>query len=367
MTGEAPDLELEAVSKRYGDAWAVRDASFRVLRGEFVTLLGPSGGGKTSTLRMIAGFIRPDAGQIRLRGERVNEVPPYERDIGMVFQSYALFPHMTARDNVAFGLKMRRLDRRTTARRVGEALALVRLEAYAGRYPHQLSGGQQQRVAIARALVIEPSLLLLDEPLSNLDAALRASMQLELRRIVERVGVTTLYVTHNQEEALSMSDRVIVLSSGRVEQIGTPLDVYASPANEFVAGFLGRSNVIACRVLERAGALITAKMESGDTIAARAPEAAPGEAVRLLIRPESIAIRPAGQSGENCLQGRVSQVAFMGAFAEYVVDAGGTVLLVQEALGGGRAVRRPGDLVTLSWDPALAVALRGALPEADRR
>ncbi len=333
MTGEAPDLELEAVSKRYGDAWAVRDASFRVLRGEFVTLLGPSGGGKTSTLRMIAGFIRPDAGQIRLRGERVNEVPPYERDIGMVFQSYALFPHMTARDNVAFGLKMRRLDRRATARRVGEALALVRLEAYAGRYPHQLSGGQQQRVAIARALVIEPSLLLLDEPMSNLDAALRASMQFELRQIVERVGVTTLYVTHNQEEALSMSDRIIVLSSGRIEQIGTPLEVYASPANEFVAGFLGRSNVIRCRVLERGGALITAKME---------------------------------QSGENCLQGRVRQVAFMGAFAEYVVDAGGTALLVQEPLGGGRGVRRPGERVTLWWDPALAVALRDAPPEAGR-
>ncbi len=202
--------------------------------------------------------------------------------------------------------------------------------------------------------------------MSNLDAALRASMQFELRQIVERVGVTTLYVTHNQEEALSMSHRIIVLSSGRIEQIGTPLDVYASPANEFVAGFLGRSNVIRCRVLERGGALITAKMESGDTIAARAPEAAPGDAVRLLIRPESISIRPAGQSGENCLQGRVSQVAFMGAFAEYVVDAGGTALLVQEPLGGGRGVRRPGERVTLWWDPALAVALRGAPPEAGR-
>jgi putative spermidine/putrescine transport system ATP-binding protein len=360
MTREVPDLELEAVSKRYGDASVVRDVSFQVRRGEFVTLLGPSGGGKTSTLRMIAGFVRPDAGQIRLRGERVNEVPPYERDIGMVFQNYALFPHMTVRDNVAFGLEMRRRERGAIVTRVGEMLALVRLQDYAARYPHQLSGGQQQRVAIARALVIEPSLLLLDEPMSNLDAALRASMQWELRQIVERVGVTTLYVTHNQEEALSMSDRIIVMSSGRIEQIGSPLEVYAVPANEFVAGFLGRSNVIPCRVLERAGELITAKMESGDTITARAREASPGEMVRLLIRPESISIRPPGQSGPNCVQGRVSQVAFMGAFAEYVVDAGGTALLVQEPLGDARGLRRPGERVTLAWDPGRAVALGGA-------
>ena len=363
MTREAPDLELARVSKRYGDTLAVRDVSFQVARGEFVTLLGPSGGGKTSILRMIAGFIRPDAGDIRLRGERVNDAPAYERDIGMVFQNYALFPHMTVRDNVAFGLRMRRLGRDAIAGRAADALALVRLDEVAGRYPAQLSGGQQQRVAIARALVIEPSLLLLDEPMSSLDAALRASMHFELRQIVQRVGVTTLYVTHNQEEALSMSDRIIVMSSGRIEQVGSPLDVYAAPANDFVAGFLGRSNVVACLVVEQPGALITAKLPSGDILVARAPGAAVGASVRLLLRPESIAMGPAGQSGENCLQGRVRQAAFMGAFAEYAVDAAGTTFIVREPLGD-RGLRRPGERVTLSWDVRAAVPLRAAVPAA---
>ena len=352
------DLELEHVTKRYGEVTAVRDVSFRVEAGEFVTLLGPSGGGKTSTLRIVAGFLLPDAGRVLLRGERVDTVPPYERDIGMVFQNYALFPHMTVFDNVAFGLRMRRVSRREIAPRVQDALALVRLEGYGPRYPHQLSGGQQQRVAIARALVIRPSLLLLDEPLSNLDAALRASMQLELRTIVERVGVTTLYVTHHQEEALSMSDRIIVMSQGVIEQSGPPADVYRTPTSEFVAGFLGRSNLLRGRVAARADGLVTIETEGGLTVRAAGVEAAAGERVVLLLRPELVAIGPPGRTGANCFEGVVSQVAYMGAFVEYVVVAAGQPLLVQAPAGAHQPQWMRGDKVTVGWEPDRAAPIR---------
>ncbi len=358
MTPAEADLELVRVTKRYGEVIAVREVSFRVAPGEFVTLLGPSGGGKTSTLRMVAGFLCPDEGDILLRGERVNDVAPYERDIGMVFQNYALFPHMTVFGNVAFGLRMRRATRRQIDERVQQALALVQLNGYESRYPHQLSGGQQQRVAVARALVIGPPLLLLDEPMSNLDAALRASMQFELRQIVERVGVTTLYVTHNQEEALSMSDRVIVMSNGRIEQMGRPLDVYSAPANEFVARFLGRSNLMSCRVLGREGDLVSVKTETGEIIIIPRVGAAPGEMLRLLIRPELIELKPPGFTGTNCFQGEVRRAAFMGAFVEYAVQAGGQLFLVQLPANIQRRQFTSGDRVTLRWDPEAAVLLR---------
>jgi putative spermidine/putrescine transport system ATP-binding protein len=349
------DLELERVTKRYGDVAAVRDVSFRVEPGEFVTLLGPSGGGKTSTLRIVAGFLVPDEGRVLLRGERVDTVPPYERDIGMVFQNYALFPHMTVFDNVAFGLRMRRLARREIAPRVDEALALVRLEGYGARHPHQLSGGQQQRVAIARALVVRPSLLLLDEPLSNLDAALRASMQLELRNIVERVGVTTLYVTHHQEEALSMSDRIIVMAQGAIEQSGPPAEVYRTPRSEFVARFLGRSNLLRGRVRSLAGGLVTVDTDTGLPVSVAGLEAAAGESVVLLVRPEVVEITAPGRPGANCFEGVVSQAAYMGAFVEYVVDAAGHALLVHAPAS---TEWKRGDKVTVSWDPRLAAPVR---------
>ncbi len=355
-----PDLELEAVTKRYGEVAAVRDVSFRVEPGEFVTLLGPSGCGKTSTLRLVAGFLRPDQGHVVLHGARVDEVPPYERDIGMVFQNYALFPHMTVFDNVAFGLRMRRVPRREIGGRVAEALALVRLEGYADRHPSQLSGGQQQRVAIARALVIRPSLLLLDEPLSNLDAALRASMQFELRQIVQSVGVTTLYVTHHQEEALSMSDRVIVMSNGAVEQIGRPAEVYATPCSEFVARFLGRSNILRGRAWAGEAGSLVVELETGARVRVAGVEAAPGEPVALLLRPELVDLGPAGRSAVNGFDGVVRQVAFMGAFVEYLVEAAGQAFLVQVAGGGRRQPFRPGDKVSVAWDPGHAVPIRAA-------
>ena len=352
-----PGLELERVTKRYGEVVAVRDVSFRVEPGEFVTLLGPSGGGKTSTLRIVAGFLVPDEGCVRLAGERVDTVPPYERDIGMVFQNYALFPHMTVFDNVAFGLRMRRVTRRAIAPRVDEALALVRLEGYATRYPHELSGGQQQRVAIARALVIRPSLLLLDEPLSNLDAALRASMQVELRSIVERVGVTTLYVTHHQEEALSMSDRIIVMSQGAIEQIGPPAEVYRMPRSEFVAGFLGRSNLLRGRVRAHAGDLVAVDTDTGLTVSVAGAGTAPGEDVVLLLRPELVDITPPGRTGTNCFEGVVSCAAYMGAFVEYIVDTAGHAILVHAPATPQPQWKR-GDKVTVGWDPPAVAMIR---------
>jgi spermidine/putrescine ABC transporter ATP-binding subunit len=358
------DLELDHVSKRYGEVAAVRDVSFQVEPGEFVTLLGPSGGGKTSTLRIVAGFLVPDAGRVLLRGRRVDDIPPYERDIGMVFQNYALFPHMTVFANVAFGLRMRRVGRRDIAPRVNEALALVRLEGLGDRHPHQLSGGQQQRVAIARALVIRPSLLLLDEPMSNLDAALRASMQLELRNIVERVGVTTVSVTHNQEEALSMSDRIIVMSQGAIEQIGPPAEVYRAPRSEFVARFLGRSNLIRGHARERVAGLLTVETDTGMTVHVTDVEAAPGERVVLLLRPELVEIMPPGRTGANCFAGVVTQIAYMGAFVEYAVETAGQSLLVQAPAGVREAQWKRGDKVTVGWNPALAAPIREARDES---
>lgn len=357
MKTAGPDLELDSVSKSYGDVLAVNQVSFRVGRGEFVTLLGPSGGGKTSTLRIVAGFLRPDSGCVLLRGEVVNDVPPYERDIGMVFQNYALFPHMSVQDNVAFGLRMRGISRGELASRIRDMLALVRLAGYERRSPDKLSGGQQQRVALARALVIQPSLLLLDEPLSNLDATLRVSMQRELRQIVDRVGVTTLYVTHNQEEALSMSDRVVVMSNGRVEQVGSPGDVYNYPANEFVAGFVGRSNLIRCRVVSRDEQLTTAKMESGDVVLVSSLPTGPADEQMLLVRPELIEIAEPTISGMNCFRGTVSHAAFLGAAIEYMVEAAGQTFIVHQPAGRHRRLFLPGEEVVVRWDPTAAVSL----------
>ncbi len=347
-------LSLERVVKRFGEIAAVSDVSFAVARGEFVTLLGPSGCGKTSTLRLIGGFSRPDAGTVTLQGEVVNDLPPYERDIGMVFQSYALFPHMNVAANVGFGLRMRRIAKPEAAERIRDTLALVKLDGFENRLPHELSGGQQQRVAIARALVIQPALLLMDEPMSNLDALLRAAMQLELREIVKRVGVTTINVTHNQEEALSMSDRVIVMSTGNVEQIGTPVEVYNQPSNQFVANFLGRSNILACEVVAAADGSLTARTASGGMLTMAATNGAVGDSLLIQVRPESIEIADAVAANAlaiNTFAGRVAQVAFLGAAYEYVVAADGHDFLVQVSASGRQRQFQPGDAVTLSWHP----------------
>jgi putative spermidine/putrescine transport system ATP-binding protein len=253
---DAPDIVLRGLTKRYGDVVAVDGIDLTVTRGEFFTFLGPSGSGKTTTLRLIAGFEIPDAGEVLLRGEDVAQQPPFLRDVNTVFQDYALFPHMSVQDNVEYGLRVKKVGRADRRRRAEEALAMVRLEGYGARRPAQLSGGQRQRVALARAIVNRPQVLLLDEPLGALDLKLRQEMQVELKRIQQEVGITFLYVTHDQEEALTMSDRLAVFDQGRIVQFGEPSEVYEHPASEFVAGFVGVSNV-----LDRGGRRFTVRPE----------------------------------------------------------------------------------------------------------
>src|SRR5579884_4039798 len=251
MNQRVPELRLEHVTKRFGSTAAVQDVSFCLWPGEFLSLLGPSGCGKTTTLRMIAGFVVPDAGRILCRGQDITDEPPYRRDVGLVFQNYALFPHMTVAENVAFGLKMRGAARSVTRDRVQWALELVRMPQYGTRRPHELSGGQQQRVAVARVLAAGASLLLFDEPFSNLDAKLRKAMQVELRELQQRLGIATIHVTHDQQEAMSMSDRLIVMNSGQIEQEGTPEEIYRHPRSAFVAEFMGECNLLAGTVRRR--------------------------------------------------------------------------------------------------------------------
>ena len=319
-----PDVRLISVRKTFGDVVAVHSIDLEIFRGEFFTMLGPSGSGKTTTLRLIAGFERPDSGQILLGGVDVAGMPPYDRDVNTVFQDYALFPHMTVAENVEYGLKVKRVakgDRRT---RVAEALETVRMPEFGGRKPAQLSGGQRQRVALARALVNRPRVLLLDEPLGALDLKLREEMQIELKRIQQEVGITFIYVTHDQDEALTMSDRIAVFSHGRIDQVGTPLDVYEHPATEFVAGFVGVSNM-----LERNGR-------------------------RFTVRPEKIRLLANGQPaevGEKTEDGVLREVVYLGSVTRYIVDldAGGVLTVVRQNVDDTEEER--GRPVRLAWRP----------------
>jgi putative spermidine/putrescine transport system ATP-binding protein len=302
MTETNHALSLVGVAKRYGDLAAVADVSFDLPRGEFLTMLGPSGSGKTTTLRMIAGFIRPDEGQILVNGNDVVRTPPHKRHIGMVFQNYALFPHMTAERNVAFPLEMRGVGRAEAQRRAGSALELVGLDGHGTRRPAELSGGQQQRVALARAVVFEPDLLLMDEPLGALDRKLRGSMQIELMRIARETSATVISVTHDQEEALVMSDRIAIYNRGRIEQLGTAQDLYDRPASLFVADFIGDSNIF------------------------RGRAGTDGSPTALVVRPEHLTVVPAGEAGDASMRHRsgvVAQVVYLGAEWKYVVDLGG--------------------------------------------
>ncbi len=287
MAGPKVELEVRGLTKRYSPQVTVGPLSFEVMEGEFFSLLGPSGCGKTTTLRCIAGFETLSEGAIALGGRRLDDRPPHRRDVGLVFQNYALFPHLTVFDNVAFGLRLRKVDQAAIERRVGQILDLVDLPSLGARYPAQLSGGQQQRVAIARSLVLEPSLLLFDEPLSNLDLKLRIQMRYELRLLQRRLGKTAVYVTHDQTEALALSDRIAVLSQGRIEQIGTPSEIYERPASAFVADFIGSSNVLRARVRGDDGPADTAvETEHGLLLTIpRIPDAA-GATVTLMLRPE---------------------------------------------------------------------------------
>jgi len=287
-------LEIEGLSKHFGASVAVQEVSLDVRDGEFVMLLGPSGCGKTTTLRMIAGFIAPTAGHVRLDGKDITALPPWKRNTGMVFQSYALFPHLTVAENVAFGLEMRNVAKPDLAPRVSEALRLVRLGGLDERLPRQLSGGQQQRVALARALVIRPDVLLLDEPLSNLDAKLRETVRVEIRELQHKLGITTVMVTHDQEEALIMADRLVVMSEGSVRQVGSQRDLYERPADRFVAGFVGRSNLLPGRVIG------PGKFETDGGIAIACLDGAPGPGV-IALRPERLALGASAAGLDNRL------------------------------------------------------------------
>src|SRR5438874_6361089 len=355
-------IALEGVSKGFGKVAAVNDVSLSIGEGEFFSLLGPSGCGKTTSLRMIAGFEQPDAGRILLQGDDVTRVPPNRRPVNMVFQQYALFPHMSVYDNVAFGLKVKRVDRREHAGRIKEMLRVVELEGFEKRRPRQLSGGQQQRVALARALVNSPAALLLDEPLGALDVKLRKQMQLELKAIQNDVGTTFVYVTHDQEEALAMSDRIAVMNGGLVEQTGSPREIYERPATAFVADFIGSLNAFDLRIDELIGQ--NAVMRLGESARIVVPVEAghkPGETLRAAVRPERVQIAPAGGAaldGGSRADGTVAEVVFLGMYLQYHVDtAAGR--LISHRLADEAHQLEVGAEVTLSWEPEEA-ALLGA-------
>ncbi|TCO72398.1 ABC transporter ATP-binding protein [Rhodovulum euryhalinum] len=322
---------LRDIVKRFGSFTAVHKTSLEIPEGQFVTLLGPSGCGKTTTFRMIAGLLDPTEGDIEINGKRVNDVPIHKRNLGIVFQNYALFPHKTVAENVAFGLKYRDVAKDDAARRVAEALALVQLPDVGARYPKQLSGGQQQRIALARAIVIEPDVLLLDEPLSALDANLREDMRVELKRIQDRIGVTTVFVTHDQSEALAMSDQIVVMSEGRVEQVGPPEVVYNTPASEFVANFLGASNILPARCTGRANGHVALEADIFGQVAVPAEKAplVTGEGpAKLVLRAEKLLLARAETpaNGAIAVDATVETVDYQGQAVRYFVRAGDTQL-----------------------------------------
>ena len=360
------DLEFRNVTKTFGDVRAVDDATFQVRRGEFLSLLGPSGCGKTTSLRMIAGFDRPTSGEIFLDGQPVGATPPYRRNVNTVFQHYALFPHKTVVDNVAFGLRMKRQPRSHIAERVERMLALVELPGVGRRFPHQLSGGQQQRVALARALINEPTVLLLDEPLGALDLKVRRRMQQELKRIHREVGVTFVYVTHDQEEALTMSDRIAVMNHGRIEQLDTPAGIYERPATRFVAGFIGLTNLLRGVVEARNDRDVVVRIAGGARLRAETADgAAAGAEVDVAIRPEKIrmtAVRPA--AADNCLEGQVASFVYQGAATEYQIalaNAQEVRVIVQNVGETWRAAVVPvGTPVYLCWSRGAGLILSDA-------
>jgi len=350
------DVRLERVTKRFGEVVAVDDLTLDVAHGEFFSLLGPSGCGKTTSLRMIGGFEEPSIGTIFLAGRDVTSLPSYRRDVNTVFQSYALFPHLDVFENVAFGLRRKKVPKPDIGVQVREVLRLVDLPGFEKRKTSQLSGGQQQRVALARALVNQPRVLLLDEPLGALDAKLRKQMQLELKRIQTEVRITFLYVTHDQEEAMTMSDRIAVMRHGKIEQIGSPEDVYERPATEFVAGFLGASNLLDGEVKDRRGDRATVVVEGTFSVAVPADHVdGAGSHIRLGVRPEKIKLQedgPSRQQGWNCLPGTLRMATFVGIAHHYEVDGpGGRTITVYEQNLAGKAAVRTGDAVNITWRP----------------
>lgn len=344
-------IRVEHIFKRYGPAVAVDDVSFDVKQGEFVSLLGPSGCGKTTTLRMIAGFIMPSEGSIHVNGADVTHLPPEKRNVGFVFQNYALWPHMTVAENVAFGLKLRKCSKAVISRKIEESLAVTGLSGYEARFPRQLSGGQQQRVALARALALEPQLLLMDEPLSNLDRALRVAMRRELKQLQRRLNMTTLYVTHDQEEALSMSDRVVVMCRGEVARVARPFEIYDDPQSGFVADFVGTSNFLDGVVSEVGDDFVT--LQAGPSLFVRMGghiQLEKGAQARVLVRPERTELLQQKAESENVLPAKVSFIEYFGPTIRYSVELESGKTLHVEA----HNINRPsaiGDQVWVRIDP----------------
>lgn len=354
VTQSTASIRLDRVVKTFGDVRAVDELSLEIHEGEFLSLLGPSGCGKTTTLRMLGGFEDPTSGSIYFGSNNVTDLPPHRRDVNTVFQSYALFPHLSVADNIAFGLRRKGVSKAAAAARVDEMLQLVDLGGRGRRKPTQLSGGQQQRVALARALVNHPKLLLLDEPMSALDAKLRKTMQIELKRIQTQVGITFLYVTHDQEEAMTMSDRIVVMNKGRIEGIGSPRDVYEKPETEFVATFLGASNLLAATLESGSGEIATSQHAYGTFRSPRhlVPSGVQGS-VKVGVRPEKIEIHPAGSpvpSDRNSLSGQIQVSTFTGVGNQYVVAAPhGEEFVVYAQNSGQTYIPRSGEEVLLTW------------------
>ena len=356
MRAEPAAVRLAELTKRYGHAAAVDRLSLNIQPGELVALLGPSGCGKTTSLRMIAGLVQPSGGEILVNGRSITRVPVHQRNIGMLFQNYALFPHLTVAENVTFGLEMRGIKRRAATERVQEALDLVQLGGHEKKLPSQLSGGQQQRVALARALVIEPAMLLLDEPLGALDKNLRETMQVELRLLQRRLGITTVMVTHDQDEALTLADRIVVMRDGRLEQVGSPAEVYQQPLTRFVAGFLGISNFFQGTAGGREGGSTRIHCQDGVDLTV-ATATAPTGRVTIALRPEAIRVSAAGRAEAtgNAVTATLEQAVYRGFMVHYYLrlPGGDSLIAFEQNTGNGVGVSfSPGQAVVAQWDEA---------------